>query len=189
MKHAFLVIAHNEPQVLMALLRQLDATDFDVYLHIDAKAVEMQKQFATYKPHHGGFHFLPQHLDICWGDIAQVEVEMLLFKTAAQQGPYAYYHLLSGVDLLLKTPDQLRQIFSLHPNKEYVTYWKTSGHLRDLHRKVNRYYLFTQHMKDKGSLPHVLCSLVRNVVLALQKLQVLNAPHLAVLPLPKGATG
>lgn len=59
MKHAFLVIAHNEPQVLMALLRQLDATDFDVYLHIDAKAVEMQKQFATYKPHHGGFYFVP----------------------------------------------------------------------------------------------------------------------------------
>ena len=58
MRHAFLVIAHNEPQVLTALLRQLDATGFDVYLHIDAKAVEMQEQFATYKPHYGGFHFL-----------------------------------------------------------------------------------------------------------------------------------
>lgn len=50
MKHAFLVIAHNEPQVLMALLRQLDATDFDVYLHIDAKAPDMQRQFAAYTP-------------------------------------------------------------------------------------------------------------------------------------------
>lgn len=170
MKHAFLVIAHNEPQVLMALLRQLDATDFDVYLHIDAKAPDMQRQFAAYAPHHGGYYLLPQHLDVRWGDIAQVEVEMLLFKEAAQHGPYAYYHLLSGVDLLLKTPQQLRQIFSQHPHKEYVSYWHTPNHQRDLHRKVSRYYLFTQHLKDKGTLIHALTSPLRNGFLLLQKL-------------------
>lgn len=38
MKHAFLVIAHNEEALLLALLKQLNYKDFDVYLHIDAKA-------------------------------------------------------------------------------------------------------------------------------------------------------
>lgn len=189
MKHAFLVIAHNEPQVLMALLRQLDATDFDVYLHIDAKAPDMQRQFAAYAPHHGGYHLLPQHLDVRWGDIAQVEVEMLLFKEAAQQGPYAYYHLLSGVDLLLKTPQQLRQIFSQHPHKEYVSYWHTPNHQRDLRRKVSRYYLFTQHLKDKGTLIHALTSPLRNGFLLLQNLQPISVPPLQASPLPKAATG
>lgn len=169
-RHAFLIMAHNEPEVLATLLRQTDADGFDVYLHIDTKARELQQRFAHYAPHHGRFFLLPHPLDIRWGDISQVDAEMLLLRTAAANGPYAYYHILSGTDLLLKSPEALREAFAAHPEQEYVNYWSSPSHLRDLRRKTSRYYLFTQHIKDKGSPTHAALSLVRNVVLATQKI-------------------
>ena len=45
MKHAFLIIAHNEPGVLAALLQQLDDERNDIYLHIDARSAAMLGQF------------------------------------------------------------------------------------------------------------------------------------------------
>ena len=49
MKHAFLIIAHNEPGVLAALLQQLDDERNDIYLHIDARSAAMLGQFAAYR--------------------------------------------------------------------------------------------------------------------------------------------
>lgn len=40
MKHAFLIIAHNEYPVLEVLLSMLDDERNDIYLHIDKRATE-----------------------------------------------------------------------------------------------------------------------------------------------------
>ena len=37
MKHAFLIIAHNNPEILYAQLEILDSVDVDFYFHLDAK--------------------------------------------------------------------------------------------------------------------------------------------------------
>lgn len=39
MKHAFLIIAHNEYPILEVLLSMLDDERNDIYLHIDKRAV------------------------------------------------------------------------------------------------------------------------------------------------------
>ena len=43
MKHAFLIIAHNEYPVLEVLLSMLDDERNDIYLHIDKRATENKK--------------------------------------------------------------------------------------------------------------------------------------------------
>ena len=43
MKHAFLIIAHNEYPVLEVLLSMLDDERNDIYLHIDNRALKEQK--------------------------------------------------------------------------------------------------------------------------------------------------
>ena len=102
MKHAFLVIAHNEEALLLALLKQLNYKDFDVYLHIDAKAEGLRQSIERQLSKFGNVFLVANPVDVYWGDVSQIECEMLLFKTAAAHGPYNYYHLISGVDLLLK---------------------------------------------------------------------------------------
>ena len=44
MKHAFLIIAHNEYPVLEVLLSMLDDERNDIYLHIDKRATELFQQ-------------------------------------------------------------------------------------------------------------------------------------------------
>ena len=49
MKHAFLIIAHNEYPVLEVLLSMLDDERNDIYLHIDKRATELFQQIKKYK--------------------------------------------------------------------------------------------------------------------------------------------
>lgn len=96
MKHAYLIIAHTDYNLLQQLVQQLDDARNDLYIHIDRKADFDGKKIRTC---HSGLYVLPQRISASWGDYSLVEVELLLFETAFKRGEYAYYHLLSGVDL------------------------------------------------------------------------------------------
>jgi hypothetical protein len=56
MKHAFLIIAHNEYPVLEVLLSMLDDERNDIYLHIDKRATELFQQIKKVKMQKAGFY-------------------------------------------------------------------------------------------------------------------------------------
>ena len=151
-KHAYLIIAHNEPEVLN-----------------DRRARFVYESVKDYKPKHSTLVFLEHPIAVYWGDISQVQVEYMLFERAFSQGPYAYYHLLSGVDLPIKSQDYIHAFFQQNQGKEFVGFWMDAAHRRDLKRKVYRYYLFTRYFKGGNALVHSVCALSRNLFLALQK--------------------
>ena len=37
-RHAYLIMAHNQPELLNVLLENLDVPENDIYLHVDAKS-------------------------------------------------------------------------------------------------------------------------------------------------------
>lgn len=117
MKHAYLIIAHNEPEILQLLLSSLDDVRNDIYVHIDKKASFDGTMLQTVK---SGLHVLPVRMDARWGDFSLVEIELLLFHEAYSHGPYAYYHLLSGVDLPVKSQDYIHQYCDEHQGKEFI---------------------------------------------------------------------
>lgn len=168
-KHAYLIIAHNEPEVLRTLLAMLDDVRNDIFVHIDRRARSVYESVKDYKPKHSTLVFLEHPIAVYWGDISQVQVEYMLFERAFSQGPYAYYHLLSGVDLPIKSQDYIHAFFQKNQGKEFVGFWTDAAHRRDLHRKVYRYYLFTRYFKGGNALVHGVCALSRNLFLALQK--------------------
>ena len=168
-KHAYLIIAHNEPEVLRTLLAMLDDVRNDIFVHIDRRACSVYESIKDYKVEHSALIFLEHPIAVYWGDISQVQVEYMLFERAFSQGPYAYYHLLSGVDLPIKSQDYIHAFFQKNQGKEFVGFWTDAAHRRDLHRKVYRYYLFTRYFKGGNALVHGVCALSRNLFLALQK--------------------
>lgn len=168
-KHAYLIIAHNEPEVLKTLLAMLDDVRNDIFVHIDRRARFVYESVKDYKPKHSTLVFLEHPIAVYWGDISQVQVEYMLFERAFSQGPYAYYHLLSGVDLPIKSQDYIHAFFQQNQGKEFVGFWMDAAHRRDLKRKVYRYYLFTRYFKGGNALVHSVCALSRNLFLALQK--------------------
>lgn len=169
MKHAFLIIAHHEYPLLKVLLSMLDDSRNDVFLHVDRRSDELYESVRSYRMKHAGFHLLSDRIRVWWGDITQLEVEYLLFETAYRNGPYAYYHLLSGVDLPIKSQDALHAFFDVHQGREFVGYWDSEAHRRDLERKVHRYYFFNRYYKDRTSPLRPFLIPLRNIALALQK--------------------
>lgn len=169
-KHAYLIIAHNEYHLLETLLSMLDDARNDIYLHIDLRADSLFDRVSRFKTSHAGFHLIKERINVYWGDISQVKAEYLLFETACRNGDYSYYHLLSGVDLPLKSQDYIHRFFKENNGKEFVAFWNSPFHSRDLHRKVSRYHFFLRYYKDKKHPLHGITSLCRNTMLAIQKI-------------------
>lgn len=142
MKHAFLILAHNEPKILQTLITLLDNKNHDIYVHIDKKNTLPNIQ-TTYSH----IYFLTQRIDVRWGDISIIEAELLLYKTANNNGPYLYYHLLSGVDLPLKSNIYIDDFFLKNKGKEFVGFSPLN---EDFIWRVNRYHFFTRHYNIKG---------------------------------------
>lgn len=85
MKHAFLIIAHNEYPILEVLLSMLDDERNDIYLHIDKRAVGLYQKIKGFKIKKAGFYLIEKNMKVYWGDISLVKVEYLLFETALKK--------------------------------------------------------------------------------------------------------
>ncbi|MCQ2163639.1 MAG: beta-1,6-N-acetylglucosaminyltransferase [Bacteroidales bacterium] len=103
MRHAYLIIAHNEFRVLESLLKCLDDSRNTIFLHIDKK-VKARPYFTMSKSR---LVILDNRIDVRWGDISQIECELALIETAISNGPFDRYTLLSGVHMPLKSQDEI----------------------------------------------------------------------------------
>ena len=143
MKHAYLIIAHNEFEVLERLICALDDARNDIFIHFDRKL----KELPVVKTQNAGLFVLTERIDVRWGDVSVVEAEYALFETACQRHSYNYYHLLSGVDMPLKSQDHIHQFFHEHQGKEFVGY--SYGNISEQMRlKIQLYHLFPKHFRE-----------------------------------------
>ena len=143
MRHAYLILAHNEFGLLQQLLGALDDPRNDIYVHIDKKVKEMP-DLHTRK---AGLTLLDRRIDIRWASLQMVEAEFALFETASAKGPYQYYHLLSGVDLPLKSQDYIHDFFDRHDGKEFIGFTLTRM-TPELVRRTQRWHLFPRHFSQ-----------------------------------------
>jgi len=107
MKIAYLIIAHNEFEVLGTLIRLLDDERNDIYVHMDKKV----KFFPELHCLKAGLHVLDDRVDVRWGHVSQIECEYKLFENAHAHGGYNRYVLISGVHLPLKSQDFIHSWF------------------------------------------------------------------------------
>lgn len=162
MKHAYLIIAHNEPEILQILLSSLDDGRNDIYVHIDRKASFDAAALRTAK---SSLHVLPARIDAGWGDFSLVEIELALFREAYSNGPYAYYHLLSGVDLPIKSQDYIHAYCDGHQGMEFIG---IAGHAaqKEVDWRSQHWFLFPRDFQS-GNL---FKKIVRAVFARLQSL-------------------
>ncbi|WP_051198826.1 beta-1,6-N-acetylglucosaminyltransferase [Bifidobacterium sp. AGR2158] len=118
MKHAFLIIAHDRPNELSRLIQALDDDRNDIYVHIDKKA---HADFSVLEgiAEHSRLFFIPR-MHVTWGGSSQVDVELALFSQAFKNGPYAYYHLLSGVDYPVKSNDYIHEYCEQYKGLNFI---------------------------------------------------------------------
>lgn len=178
-RHAYLIMAHTNFDQLQALVDLLDDARNDIYLHIDKK-VQTLPVITTQK---SGL-FMTERVNVMWGGYSQIRCEMTLFRAAAE-GHYQYYHLISGMDLPLKTQDDIHQFFLENNGKEFMELLPVSGDNHKLRSRTQYYHLLAdiagsgQDLRGKG-----LRTLNRTLV-SLQK--ALHIRRKDIVALYKGA--
>lgn len=133
-RHAFLIMAHNNWYTLEKLLQIIDAPWNDIYLHIDRKSTDFHKEYIKKIPKHSSIKLTKRH-NVTWGNESQIKAEMTLFKTAFQNGPYHYYHFISGQDLPLLNAKELHEYF----DKQSCNFLHTVADVTPFECRLKRY--------------------------------------------------
>ena len=98
-KHAFLILAHSNPQFVARLVNSLVAPNHYFFIHIDKKSKE---DFSCLKQI-PNCTFLKKRVSCNWGGFSLVEATLNLLKEAKAADNFSYFHLLSGTDYFCST--------------------------------------------------------------------------------------
>ena len=109
-KHAYLIIAHNNWNILKKLLLLLDDDKNDIFLHIDLKADDFPREEIENCVNKSKIYIWKEKR-LFWADYSLVDVTLMLMKRARDAGEYSYYHLLSGVDMPIKGKNDIYSFF------------------------------------------------------------------------------
>lgn len=120
MRHAFLIIAHNNWWQLKQLIMLLDDDSHDIYVHIDKKCQDFSIEMLRGLTKKSSLECFQQY-KVYWGGYSQVQTELLLYEQSYQKG-YDYYHMLSGMDLPLKTNAEIHEFFEQNKGKEFICF-------------------------------------------------------------------
>jgi len=179
MKHAYLILAHNEPELLSLLVERLDDVRNDIYIHFDRKLSVLP----DIKTQHAGLYILKDRVDVRWADVSMLEAEYKLFHAVVDSGSqYSHHHLISGVDLPLKNQDYIHSFFAQHQGKEFV-----GLHQRPMNSHADRalhyWHPFTRSFRGSGCV-FAIKRILRYLVIQTQVL--LGIRRNATIPFHKG---
>lgn len=141
-KHAYLIMAHNQFNLLKKLILSLDSDYNDIFIHIDKSAKNFDINEFCNITKFSKISFIKRK-KLRWGDYKLVDAELRLLKVASSNN-YSYYHLLSGQDLPIQPLDKIYNFFE-NTNKEYLSW---GNDLTAWDRRFKTYKLFTG-MKSK----------------------------------------
>lgn len=150
-KHAYLIIAHNDFELLKKSIELIDDVRNDIYVHIDKKVkdfnVNSLKNCVKYSK-----IYVYNNFDIIWGNESQVYCEIFLLKQANLNEKYSYYHILSGVDLPIKNQDTIHKFFEENDGKEFVHFDSTNVTVETQNRVYYRHLLSSYFKKYKNKI-------------------------------------
>ncbi len=168
-KHAYLIMAHNNFEILEKQLKILDSNYNDIYLHIDKKV----KNFDFHK-----FNSIvkksklifTKRIDVRWTGFSQIQCELLLFDSAYNNKfdqKYSYYHVMSGVDFPLKQNIEIYNFFEKNIGKEFIHYSGLEKKNKIVNR-INKYHFFPGYIRYKNRYKRKLASLTNCISLKIQ---------------------
>lgn len=136
-KHAFLIMAHGHISILNKLLTMLDDPRNDIFLHIDRHWRDFDFEACKRLVSKAGLVFTPR-IKVFWGHSSQIDCELLLLGECLKQGRYAFVHLISGVDLPIKTQDEIHAFFDSHPDTQFIQV----GNAEKFMDRITKYHFF-----------------------------------------------
>ncbi len=167
-KHAYLIIAHNNFEILEKTLKILDDEKNDFYIHIDRKV--MNFNFEKFKTIIKKSKIIfTERINVKWGHSSQIDCELLLLKSAVKNN-YSYYHLLSGVDMPIKSKEIIYNFFEKNLGKEFI-HTSIINNKSKLDRRYYYYHLFPHY--SRSPYKYVI-GIIEKIFLKIQKILKVN---------------
>ena len=154
MKHAFLILAHNEFGALQRLLDALDVFDNYVFVHIDKKVTQIPELAMR----NARLQVLSNRIKTYWGDISLIEAEFELMKEANNYGPFDYYHIISGTHFLIVSQKTFELRYNSFGGKS--VFQPAEIFPGEIRMKMGKYHFF---IKKQGSFKNILWRLLLKI--------------------------
>lgn len=146
MKFAYLIMAHHRFDVLEVLLEELDDVRNNIFLHIDKKTTNYDKQELKNKVRYAELIFVDS-IPVYWGDFSQICCVLNLLRYATRYEYHDYYHLMVGVEFPLKTQNKIHEFFEKNKGSEFIGYDFNDKRFCE---RVRYWYPFGKYARSKN---------------------------------------
>lgn len=164
MKYAYLIIAHNEFQVLQRLVSALDDGINDIYIHYDKKV----KKKPDIRVKKAGLYIVEKRVDVRWGSISQIKCEYRIWEEAFKNGPYKHYVLISGTHYPLMTQAEIMNTLADWEGKNVIqAFGKEIAYQEDM--KVHKFNFFMTGYASRRKIVQSCSQFMWKACLAVQK--------------------
>ena len=154
--HAYLLMVHKNQQQIINLLKLLDDSRNDIFIHCDIKS-GLDLDALRSVVNKAGLYSVDRQ-NVVWGDYSQIECCFSLLR-AACKNHYDYYHLISGQDLPLKSQEYIHSYFQ-NSHLNYIEVSNDAEFTRNhvLYR-AGIYHFFTRTRPFSKRCDEVCCKL------------------------------
>lgn len=186
LKHAYLIMAYNQYQLLNYLLRMLDHPQNVIYIHIDKKSPQINIEKLTEGIKCSTVNVY-QEIKVYWGHYSQTECEVFLLEKALNDN-CDYFHLISGSDLPLANQDKIHDFFEKNNGKEFVRFWGPCFPEKAI-EWVSHYHPLQKYLRiSKYRYFNSIISFADTIIQALQRIFRINRIKGCEYEFQKGAT-
>ena len=151
-KHAYLIVAHNQFNLLKKQIKLIDYPLNDIYLHIDKKVKDFDFEEIKGIVKKSKLHIVSRN-KVGWGGYSQIKTTIDMLEYAIKN-KYEYYHFISGVDLPIKTQEYIHEFFDVNRGMEFISFDDlTYSHQYDERIK---YWWYLQEIEKQNKLALIL---------------------------------
>ena len=184
-KQAILIMYHNDYYILERLLKQIDNKKFDIYLHVDKKNKNFDFEYTKSLLQESNLYYT-KRLNVKWSTFSQIQCELQLLKESSKKN-YMYYHLISGVDMLLKDPNEIYDFFNKEKGKEFVAYQNQENTNKEYLERIKYYHILNKNRRHQNKIIRTISTKIYYKTLSLQKKLKINRLKKYQLEIRKGA--
>lgn len=173
MKQAILIIAHNNLELLRKNILLLNDEKIDIFIHLDKKS-KIKKEAVLSglftKEEQKSHVEIFQEVEVNWGGYTQIQAELLLIEKSLDFSKstgeeYSHLHLISGVDMPLKTPKEIISFFERGKEKEFIHF-----HSSNIDEKIEERYKYYHFFAESNLKRTKIYNIINGISISLQKI-------------------
>ena len=181
MKHAFLIIAHNNWKQISEFIAAVDTFKCDFFIHvnrnvpIDIDTIKFVEQSAQKSK-----VYFTKRVPIIWGGTGICEASLVLLEEAYNKHKYEYYHLMTGTDLLLKSFKEFDLFFESNfynnaSDGKYKTNYISCGNpSKKMLSRVVYYNFFISQWRNSNRYTRKLTTMTNSLLCVFQSIIGIN---------------